>query len=46
MDAAAPMPALDDRTPSWDKAATLARDWDLARLAQRFDELAAVSTQP
>jgi len=46
MDAAAPLPALDDRTPSWDKAATLARDWDLARLAQRFDELAAASTQP
>ncbi len=46
MDAAAPLPALDDRTPSWDKAATLARDWDLARLAQRFDELAAASTRP
>ena len=44
MDAAAPLPGLDDRTPSWDRAAALARDWDLARLAQRFDELAA-STQ-
>ncbi len=41
MDEAAPLPALDDQIPSWAKAAALARDWDLARLAQRFDELAA-----
>jgi DNA polymerase I len=39
MDPAAPLPALDDQAPSWDKAAALARDWDLGRLAQRFDEL-------
>jgi len=39
MDRAAPLPALDDQVPSWDKAAALARDWDLGRLAQRFDEL-------
>jgi DNA polymerase I len=39
MDSAAPLPALDDQVPSWDKAAALARDWDLGRLAQRFDEL-------
>jgi DNA polymerase I len=39
MDAAAPLPALDDQKPSWDKAAQLARDWDLERLAQRLDEL-------
>src|SRR6266567_4515207 len=43
MDAAAPLPALADVVPSWDKAAALARDWDLNRLAQRLDEL-AVST--
>ncbi len=48
MDAAAPLPALDDVVPSWDKAAALARDWELGRLAQRFDELAGsrTSTQP
>ncbi len=40
MDAAAPLPALDDQTPRWGNAAALARDWDLARLAQRLDELA------
>jgi DNA polymerase-1 len=40
MDCAAPLPALPDQTPSWDKAAALARDWDLARLATRLDELA------
>jgi DNA polymerase-1 len=41
MDRAAPLPALGDQTPTWDKAAALARDWDLGRLAARLDELAA-----
>jgi len=40
MDAAAPLPALDDQVPSWDQAAALARDWGLNRLAERLDELA------
>ena len=40
MDSTAPLLALDDITPSWGKAAALARDWDLGRLAQRFGELA------
>lgn len=44
MDAAAPIPALPDQVPSWQRAAALARDWDLNRLATRLDELAAVST--
>jgi DNA polymerase-1 len=39
MDANAPLPALDDQTPRWDEAAALAREWELERLAQRFDEL-------
>jgi DNA polymerase-1 len=39
MDAAAPLPELDDQTPTWDRAAALARDWQLTRLADRFDEL-------
>ena len=41
MDRNAPLPALSDQTPSWAKAAALARDWELGRLADRLDELAA-----
>lgn len=44
MDAAAPIPALPDQVPSWQRAAALAREWNLNRLATRLDELAAVST--
>jgi DNA polymerase-1 len=40
MDSAAPLPPLDDQVPSWGKAAALARDWELNRLAQRLEELA------
>jgi DNA polymerase-1 len=40
MDAAAPLPALPDQTPTWDKAAALAREWALNRLADRLTELA------
>jgi DNA polymerase-1 len=40
MDAAAPIPALDDQTPSWDKAAALLREWGLDRLAKRLGERA------
>jgi DNA polymerase-1 len=40
MDAAAPLPALPDQTPTWDKAAALARTWELNRLADRLEELA------
>jgi DNA polymerase-1 len=41
MDAAAPLPSLDDQTPTWDKAAALARAWELNRLAERFAALGA-----
>ncbi|HEY0184271.1 MAG TPA: 5'-3' exonuclease H3TH domain-containing protein [Rhodopila sp.] len=41
MDASAPLPPLDDQVPTWDRAAGLARRWELARLADRLDELAA-----
>jgi len=41
MDATAPLPPLDDQAPTWKNAAALARNWDLARLADRLDELAA-----
>jgi DNA polymerase-1 len=40
MDAAAPLPSLDDQTPTWGEAAALARDWELNRLADRLAELA------
>jgi 5'-3' exonuclease len=41
MDRAAPLPDLRDQVPSWTKAAALARRWDLNRLAERLDALAA-----
>jgi DNA polymerase-1 len=41
MDPAAPLPPLDDQVPTWGRAAALARSWELARLADRLDELAA-----
>ncbi len=40
MDASAPIPSLDDQTPTWSKASALAREWELNRLADRFAELA------
>jgi DNA polymerase-1 len=39
MDATAPLPVLDDQTPAWEKAAALARAWELNRLAARLKEL-------
>ncbi len=36
MDASAPLPALDDQTPTWAAAAALARDWELNQLAERL----------
>jgi exodeoxyribonuclease-3 len=39
MDAAAPIPALPDREPSWATAAALARKWELTQLAERLDEM-------
>jgi DNA polymerase-1 len=40
MDASAPLPALPDQVPTWAEASTLARDWELNRLADRLAELA------
>ena len=45
MDATAPLPSLDDQTPTWGKAAALARAWELNRLADRLEELAGVSAR-
>ena len=41
MDAAAPLPSLDDQHPTWARAAELAHRWGLGRLADRMAELAA-----
>jgi exodeoxyribonuclease III len=46
MDAKAPLPALRDQAPTWDRAATLAREWELDRLAQRLGELAGTEASP
>jgi DNA polymerase-1 len=46
MDAAAPIPALDDQTPRWNEAAALLREWGLDRLAKRLDERAASGIRP
>jgi DNA polymerase-1 len=45
MDAKAPLPPLRSRKPTWSKAAALARDWNLNRLAERLDELAKGAPQ-
>jgi DNA polymerase I len=45
MDATAPLPSLNDQTPSWGKAAALARAWELNRLADRLEELAGVNAR-
>lgn len=37
----APLPAIPDMVPSWDRAAALARDWELGALSERLDQLAA-----
>jgi 5'-3' exonuclease len=39
MDKAAPLPSLHDQTPTWAKAAALAEQWELRRLAERLNAL-------
>jgi DNA polymerase-1 len=41
MDPGAPLPQLDDQQPTWDKAAALAREWGLERLAGRLEALSS-----
>ena len=41
MNPAAPIPRLTNQVPTWGRAAVLARDWQLDRLAQRLDERAS-----
>ena len=44
MDRKAPLPRLPDQTPTWAKAAALARKWQLKQLAGRLEELAAAAS--
>jgi DNA polymerase-1 len=39
MDAEAPLPPLEDQEPTWDRAAALADEWGLGRLAGRLGAL-------
>ena len=39
MDAEAPLPPLEDQQPTWNRAAALAEEWGLARLAGRLGAL-------
>jgi exodeoxyribonuclease-3 len=39
MDAKAPLPPVADQTPTFDKAAALAKEWDLNKLAERLMDL-------
>jgi exodeoxyribonuclease III len=39
MDRKAPLPPLRNQTPTWHKAAELARQWKLKQLAERLDKL-------
>jgi DNA polymerase-1 len=41
MDASAPLPAIPNQNPTWTRAAALAREWELNRLGERLEELAA-----
>ena len=40
MNKRAPLPSLRNQTPTWQKAAALAREWELNQLAGRLEELA------
>jgi hypothetical protein len=39
MNRKAPLPKIPDQKPTWQKAAALARAWELKQLATRLDEL-------
>ena len=41
MDKSAPVPPLRNQRPTWSRAAELAREWQLNKLAERLDALAA-----
>ena len=41
MDREAPLPELDDQQPTWERAAALAEEWGLGRLARRLEALSS-----
>jgi hypothetical protein len=41
MDRLAPLPPLEDQVPTWERAAALASDWGLSRLAGRLESLSS-----
>jgi exodeoxyribonuclease III len=41
MNKKAPLPSLRNQTPTWEKAAALAKDWQLNQLSGRLEQLAA-----
>ena len=45
MDASAPVPPLRNQMPTWDKAAALARSWELNALAGRLESLAKAAAK-
>lgn len=45
MDSAAPLPDMRDEPPHWDRAASLARDWELNQLARRLEALATQASR-
>ena len=44
MDRSAPLPPLRNQTPTWNKAAALAREWELRNLAARLEQTAEHKT--
>jgi len=45
MDKSAPLPPLRNSTPNWNRAAVLARDWQLNRLADRLEAMARAAAK-
>ena len=46
MDKKAPLPKIAAQTPTWHKAAALARKWQLSQLAGRLEEMARKPLPP
>jgi hypothetical protein len=46
MDKKAPLPKIAAQTPTWHKAAALARKWQLNQLASRLEEMAKKPLPP
>jgi 5'-3' exonuclease len=44
MDKKAPLPRLPDQAPTWERAAALARAWELNQLTSRFERLRDASS--